>query len=177
MATKLARVKLEGKLLTEITDEKFVREAKQLLGYKVLDSAWTFKKVVEILAKLGIEPFDEEKVKAYKKEKQDSVYTRTRKSNDWGTTSIITKGEWVSVPLSGYKKEVPAFALLRAAQIKKELNKAKLASSFSVEELQTKTSRSEVRKMYDPFMVLEVGERRLYLDVWDEPKFEGRRTK
>jgi hypothetical protein len=178
MATKLVRKKIETKELEQITDEGFVKEAKSLLGYRVLETAWTFKKVLDILNELGIEPFDDVKVVAYKAERQEALFKRTRRSNNWGgTVTTTTRGEWVMDRLSGYRKEVPAFALVRAAAVKKALNKAKIEGTFHVEELQKRTSRSESRPAFDPFMVLEVLDRKLYLDVWDEPKFEGRRTK
>lgn len=174
----LVRQKMTVPEINAITDESFVKEAKRLLGYKVLDIAWSIKKISEVFVKLGIDPFDNEAVEAYKKEKEDSVYKRSARDNGWGNTTVtITRGKWASTALDGYSKEVPAFALLRAAEVKKALNKAGISSTFEVEELKVTTTRKKIVRDEDPFMVLVAAGRRFYLDVWDEPKFEGRRVK
>lgn len=102
--------------------------------------------VVQIFRRLGIEPLNAADVEAYQQK-------------------LASKAEysWHSYELAKYGKPVPEFALSRAISIKKALPSAQ----FFVEEL---------RYNPDPFLYLQVGNTRYYLDVWDEPIFEGRRT-
>jgi hypothetical protein len=76
------------------------------------------------------------------------------------------KYSWNAVKLYSFNEKVPAFALSRALEVRKELPN----SSFFVESL---VYRNEI---VDPFMFVQIGDEKYYLDVWDEPKFEGRRT-
>jgi hypothetical protein len=179
MATQLTRKAMDVKSLQAVTDEKFVKEAKALLGYDLLEDALALRKTAEILDKLGIQPFDAAKVEAYKKEQAEGLYSRKQKTDRWGSVrTTTTRGEWQTYNLRGYKREVPAFALLRAAEIQKEMNKGKIGGKFFIDELRIKTTRSRrERPIVDPFMVLQVGETKMYVDVWNEPKFEGRRVK
>jgi hypothetical protein len=74
---------------------------------------------------------------------------------------------WNRVSLASYKEMVPLFALSRATSVVELLPEAKFhVDSLLVDE-----------RVVDPFLVLEVAGKVFYLDVWDEPKFEGRRTK
>ncbi len=70
--------------------------------------------------------------------------------------------------LKEYRKPVPEFAIARAIELKRELPQA----YFYVDELAGGTYIT-----LDPFMVLGYGGNLYYIDVWNEPKFEGRRTK
>lgn len=86
--------------------------------------------------------------------------------------AITITGQWLERGLSYYDEAVPEFALARAVAIKKELPSA----DFYVEQLEVTEVSVETRKhVPDPFMVMHYGTVKLYLDVWDEPKFEGRR--
>lgn len=73
---------------------------------------------------------------------------------------------WDMSNINYYEKPVPHFALSRAIELKKQLPNAE----FYVEELKSETLTK------DPFLVLKAGGFFCYLDVWDEPTFEGRRT-
>lgn len=86
----------------------------------------------------------------------------------WREVSVRSNLEysWHSSPLPDYRGVVPAFALSRALELKQELPEA----SFGIESLQAYTHTK------DPFLYMDFGDRRYYLDVWDEPKFEGRRV-
>ena len=168
-AVKLSRKPLEVAGLKSLTDDALMAEVKDVLGYGQVDKAVTLKKVTDIFKELDIEPFDPVKVAAYKK----SESSRITKTYYRDYNRVTTHGYWKSTPLNQYQREIPAFALLRATQIKKALNAANIESNFQIEEL-TKKSQSFV---YDPFMVLHVAGKKLYIDVWNEPKFEGRRTK
>lgn len=83
----------------------------------------------------------------------------------WRTSSWITKG------LENYGNYVPEFALSKAVEIKEKLPQA----TFTVAELEHKTHTFDppapVRDP-DPFLIVEYGRERYYIDSWDEPKFE-----
>lgn len=174
MTTQLTRKAVDVRGLKALSDEAVLAEVKEVLGYGGVDEALTLKRVAEVLAKLDIEPFDPKIVAAYKKEQADALKSRKRKRTGWGYT--VATGVWVDSKIQDYKQGVPAFALLRATQVKKALTAQGIASAFHVEEL-TKRQHRVVLLNIDPFMVLHVGSKKFYLDVWNEPKFEGRRTK
>lgn len=83
-------------------------------------------------------------------------------------------GSWPMMPVSQYSEPIPEFALERAMQIKSQLPDAQ----FGIEYIRQQTQQvSQPRALQiDPFLVLLYGHMKLYLDVWDEPRFEGRRT-
>lgn len=172
MATeaKLSRVSVNVSNLKQLTDEDLMTEIKDVLGYGEVDKALELKKIAAIFSDLDIEPFSVQKVQAYKKEKAASL-NRVRYTG-WGDR-VTTRGVWLRYQLRGYQKAVPAFALLRAAQVQKALNAANIQGTFFVEEL----TKRHTKTVVDPFMILEAAGKRFYLDVWDEPKFEGRRTR
>jgi hypothetical protein len=166
---KLERKPLEVAGLKSLTDDVLMAEVKDVLGYGQVDKAVTLRKVTEIFRELDIEPFDNKKVEAYKRVEAKRISRTYYRDYE---RRVVT-GSWKSTPLAKYQKDVPAFALLRAAQIKKALNAASISGEFCVEEL-TKKSQTFT---FDPFMVLHVAGKKIYTDVWNEPKFEGRRTK
>jgi hypothetical protein len=76
------------------------------------------------------------------------------------------KFEWATRELRYSRAQVPAFALSRAIELKTELPTA----TFWVDSLEAhKVTR-------DPFMVMRYEGADYYVDVWEEPKFEGRRV-
>lgn len=177
MATDVIKL-TRGPLVTEdvakMTDEKMLRDIDTLLGYKPVGEAVRLQTVAAIFKKLDIEPFDSEKVDKYKTQMRQR-HSRTR-TDSYGDIHR-TRASWDEIALTQYKKPVPAFALLRAMQVARELKKASIKHQFVVEELKSTTSVEKRERNLDPFMVLHVDNQVFYLDVWDEPKFEGRRTK
>jgi len=87
----------------------------------------------------------------------------------------IHQGEWISFPIGGsynpYRNPVPDFAIERALQVKQALPE----TNFYVSELQERWQEIHMQ-VSDPFLVMDYKGIQLYLDVWDEPKFEGRRV-
>lgn len=77
--------------------------------------------------------------------------------------------EWNWTEISAYKDKIPAFALMRAMAVRGEYPSA----GFWVEHLR---ERSSEPMNVDPFLVVNIGGSFYYVDVWDEPKFEGRRV-
>lgn len=175
---KLVRKAIEVAGLKSLTEEDLMADVKEILGYGELDKAVELRKAAAVLNELGIEPFDNKTVEAYKRAQTKTLNKRRRYYNEYGDARITqTRGIWKSYDLNGgYKKEIPAFALIRAAQTKKAMAAAGVACNFTVEELTKKTNSTTIPRP-DPFMVLHVAGKKLYIDVWNEPKFEGRRTK
>jgi len=77
----------------------------------------------------------------------------------------VGRTQWARIPIAEYAKAVPEFVVRKAIQLKRSLREVELF----VEELQTDP---------DPFLVAvfeEDGHREeYYIEVWEEPKFEGR---
>ncbi len=79
----------------------------------------------------------------------------------------IRKYAWVKTWLDAYKEPIPLFALSLATQVIELLPEAQ----FQVDSLVCE------ERVLDPFLVMKYRDQLFYLDVWDEPRFEGRRTK
>lgn len=93
----------------------------------------------------------------------------------WKKSTLNSK-EYVPGHFQGYEAPIPAFALQRMLSLKSELPEV----TFSVEQLEStktdlNTQRAEKRPP-DPFLIATFRDISAYIDVWDEPKFEGRRT-
>jgi hypothetical protein len=171
---KLVRKPLEVAGLKNLTEETLMAEVREVLGYKEVDRALELRKVCTVLKGLDIEPFDNKRVEAYKKAEAKKLNKVRRHGYYGGYHNVTTtRGVWKSILLRNYTREVPAFALLRATAIKKAMTAQGINCDFSVEEL-TKKSHTIV---VDPFMVLNAASKKFYIDVWNEPKFEGRRQK
>ena len=164
MAVKLQRKSVKSLSTMSASEAKMMQEVNALLGYGVGNTEAAYNSVLEILKKVDIDPLDPTKVEAYKKEHTRTEYT------SYGMNRYRHTYSWHTIELRKYKREIPAFVLARALQIQKAMNAMHIAGTFEVHEL---SYRSEY---IDPFLVLCVGKHKLYLDVWDEPKFEGRRT-
>lgn len=121
-------------------------------------------KIVKALDEIGIELLDVNSVGLYMKELRSEVRLKSKQS--W---------EWDIANLKYYPEPIPEFALERAIQVKRVIIAAQLAPpDFYVAQLKRESVRHP-----DPFMLFSVaqsGDKQYYLDVWDEPKFEGRRT-
>ena len=74
----------------------------------------------------------------------------------WNKTTIKIYGE--------EGKEIPEYVLNKAIQVKYEVPEVEiLIDEFTV--------------VPDPFLFVKLGAESYYIEVWDEPKFEGRLTK
>lgn len=82
-------------------------------------------------------------------------------------------GMWKAVYLQDYRECVPDFVIARALAIHEALP----GTTFHVEHLTQETRNVETAQKPDPdpFLVMTYQHMNLYLDVWDEPGFEGRR--
>jgi hypothetical protein len=91
--------------------------------------------------------------------------------------AIEVQAIWHSIDVNQYASAIPAFAIQRMVSLKKALP----AVTFSVQELQVtqaelRTQRHIPPPPVDPFLVAHYAGTSCYVDVWDEPRFEGRRT-
>lgn len=179
MATtvKLIRKAVVFPEVTEATlNERVANEAREYLGYRFGERRNTevteklvrrerLTQVQGILKSCGITPLDEASVLRYQ--------TRVRKNAQ--RKAWNGRYAWRMVEISQYKAEIPQFALDRATRVAKALTKRmpRLGKEFAVSELHKKRTRAVDP---DPFMVLRVLGQNFYLDVWDEPNFEGRKT-
>lgn len=81
-----------------------------------------------------------------------------------GKRTVIS---WATHPLSSYNDVVPEFALDKAIAIKRECPSAE----FYVDQLQ-EGDQWNPKPRPDPFLLVKLGSETLYLDVWDEYKYE-----
>lgn len=78
---------------------------------------------------------------------------------------------WSQRSLNHYNDEVPLFAVSHAIALKKELPTA----DFKVESFMRNGYQSRSVDL-DPFLIMSVDGVEFYIDVWDESKYEARKT-
>lgn len=151
-------------------------EAQEVLGYKLLksqqDGPSTRTELELALAKAGIEILNAEHVKTYQ---TDLLRDRTQLAlGEWlknPAPSMFIGPGWEKTKIGDYKLPVPEFVLNKAIQIKKLVPGVRIY----IEHLSDHP---------DPFLVVAMkyvsdqnydfdGETH-YIEVWEEPKFEGR---
>jgi len=131
-------------------------EAESLLGYSVLRKEMKLTSpLAATLKALDIEPFSDESVFTYAGEMKDFAQQEARKTNPYANAV------WCHNPLARYPRPIPEIALQKACEIKRALP----AAEFMVMELNVHP---------DPFLMVRLGTEEFYIEVWDEPKFEGR---
>lgn len=115
-------------------------------------------KVAQVFKELDFKPLSWESVVAYKawfvrKNSKDAAFSSMRVS-------------WCATPLSSYSAAVPEFVLSKAIELKGKLPEATFTVEYPYYE----------KVFNDPFLRMDYKGLSYYIDVWDEPKFEGRRT-
>lgn len=75
--------------------------------------------------------------------------------SSWATTA-----QWTEVEINKYKEAVPLHVLNKAVQIKKALPDAEIIIEHLTE-------------AKDPFLVVKHEGKKVYVDVWEEPRFEA----
>lgn len=172
--------------------EKLAKEAMRVLSYRGMLTFNAGGKLQEALQNLQIETLDpvavyEYQIKFGRAEELKSVIFVEQQLNDDDESEEDDEDEeedeeeepvrarvggrgysWVKVPIARYAKAIPEFVVRKAIQIKKALPEVKLF----IEELQYDP---------DPFLVAtcenENFTEQYYIEVWEEPKFEGRLMK
>lgn len=169
--------------------KRLAKDAAEHLGYETLLGIVGSGILQEVLEMLEIETLDKAAVYTYQKKfgkpmmnmglskrvgsltktgflvdsDHENLDIRHDKEDDtfsgrpsWRATDI-----WVRTGLKSYEQEIPEFVLNKAVQIKKELPDVNLY----VEHLVHKP---------DPFLVAVLDGEEFYVEVWEEPGFEGR---
>ena len=168
--TTLERMEVATSAVTEkITT--LATEAKLILGYsKLADRVLSPVRLATVLKELEINPFSDSSVEKYKTEKVAELREErksARKRTGWRAYS--EKISWKTFNISAYKKTIPEFALRKAIQVKQ----ACPAVEIMIDELIVKKTQP-IRKDFDPFLVVKLGEEKYYIEVWDEAKFENK---
>jgi hypothetical protein len=139
-------------------------EAEDLLGYAPLAREVKAPgRLRRALAKLEIEVLDEASVDAYKTQMVQHYWSHKKMSDP----------TWRLTKLREYKQPVPEYVLAKAVSIKRELPEAEFyidqlaVDPFLIVSLgPVKDSWTNCKRAFDP-------ETQAYVEVWDEPKFEG----
>lgn len=94
-------------------------------------------------------------------------------------TAIERQASWQRRDLPYYQKPIPDYALETAIQLKKELP----AATFQVDELSVETTSVRTRyrppapRVFDPFLVMTYKGHDVYMEVWNEERFDGKRIR
>jgi len=151
-----------------LTDEmlEFSKRASEVLGYDVLQTYHEKNGLSELqlaLVKLEISPLNWKDVKRYQFERK---VAEERKSFEEAIAYVkepksfwLPSSYWGERKLEEYKKPIPEFVINKALQIKEICP----GVTFQVEELER-----------DPFLAAILGEEKVYIEVWEEPEFEGK---
>jgi hypothetical protein len=178
---------------------QLAKDARSVLGYNLLANQLVGQPLREALTKLEIEVLDVEEVHKYQKQVLEEIMKRpvrlldgtdfnfeeddeedeeeedddemdedpNEEEEDFGPAnkrSITVYWGWKGI--ARYQKPIPEFVLCKAVMLKREVPQVELFVE-EVEKIQLK----------DPFLVAVLGQERYYVEVWNEPKFEGRLTK
>lgn len=155
-------------------------EAAEILGYSMLaqvSADVTERPIAKALHDLEIEILNRQDVDRYKGEHRVEVArkqfeewvekaAKDASRYEWDT---FTAPNWARRKISEYKEPIPEFVLAKAIQIKKALPECQIMIEFLTNAL-------------DPFLVVQSATantwddpaERYYVEVWEEPKFEGR---
>ncbi|MEK7537064.1 MAG: hypothetical protein AAB584_01280 [Patescibacteria group bacterium] len=83
------------------------------------------------------------------------------------TTTGIGKWKWRRVEIERYNAKIPEYVLRKAIQVKQALPEGKLwIYALSPHSIENPLFRG------DPFLELQAGKKRFFLEVWDEREFE-----
>lgn len=165
MATKKAELLTMKGLSREVPEvegmgaeiKQLAKDAKSLLGYGVLAQKAGGLPLQRALVKLEMEVLDMGEVRKYQEQAIEKAY-----EEGYGTEDEDVY--WEKQNIRHYQKPIPEFVLMKAVELKKEVPNVE----FIVE---------EVAVVKDPFLYAQLGQETYYIEVWNEPRFEGRLTK
>jgi hypothetical protein len=175
---KITEIERERIKVPEGTQElcpNLAEESLTVLGYSILKdtgNAAGLSKLQQVLAEHEIEVLRAKQVDLYKAEqwerRQRELFDEHLKGgkehlldpagkywSSWPTTAA-----WTEVEISQYKEAIPLHVLDKAVQIKKALPDAEIIIEHLTES-------------QDPFLVVKHGGKKVYVDVWEEPRFEA----
>jgi hypothetical protein len=160
-------------------------DAEIILGYNVLQNSLTSPaetpRLAKTLSELGIEILNKQDVTIYMRERLCDrtleLLDEWQKSNPepvsaWGFGGSFSGPQWSATPISKYTDAIPEFVVNKAVQIKRALPDVQIFIRHLTEDK-------------DPFLEVTLGEadswnaddngsERYFIEVWEEPKFEGR---
>lgn len=165
----------------EHTDDRanLAVKAKSLLGYRALmhevsgavDSSTDIGKLGKTLLELDVEVLHPGSVIEYQvneaarrtKQELNRLLTANQLERvfSWG----FSAAKWEYTEISKYSEAIPEFVLNKAVGIKESCPDVK----FYVHHLNDPKA--------DPFLVAVLGEEVYFVEVWEEPRFEGRMTR
>ena len=90
--------------------------------------------------------------------------------DEWGAGNRTIRS-WRTISIAVYSTigSVPEFALERAVKIKTACPQASIGVDYLIEEQENRE-----KPLRDPFMYVELGDERYYVDVWDEKEYEAK---
>lgn len=172
---------------------KLAHNAKDMLGYKPLHAkvvSGAGSRLANVLIELGIEVLSMAAILSYQQklgrphemllratagqpltDEEDTDEEEDSDEDEEEERPSSPKSKWRAsehrwerLCITEYAKPVPVHVLSKAIQIKQALP----MTEFYVE---------EVRRMPDPFLIAVFEKEQYYIEVWEEPTFEGRTTK
>ena len=142
-----------------------------VLGYeRLFEETATQTTLDRILQELEIEILNESEVQAYKKDRIKALNSGKEKieetddDDEEDDEEEVRRYVWSATSFQNYNKPIPEFVLAKAIQLKQALPQVSLTIHHVTRDL-------------DPFLVASFGGVTHYIEVWNEPKFEGRLTK
>jgi asparagine synthetase B (glutamine-hydrolysing) len=149
-------------------------KARILLRYSVLQKSLKSGLLVQCLAYLEIEALDAKLVQKYMDEMEDKMNnpspssrstSKKRKFDDEDEDDDESDEQyaWEKSLLEDYNQPVPEFVLNKAVQIAEQVP-------------ETKFYVVHMERVQDPFLLVKLGGEEIYVEVWEEPLFEGRIT-
>jgi hypothetical protein len=154
-------------------------EAERVLGYgrlrEALDVPAETPSLLKTLGELGIEILNRESVVTYMRQR---MIDRTMEMmGEWeksgpdplSSWNSFSGARWDNTEVDKYKDAIPEFVINKAVQIKRALPEVKIYITHLTEDK-------------DPFLKVEYGKENewdsngesYFIEVWEEPKFEGR---
>ena len=160
-------------------------DAAQVLGYQVLRDSLVeppaTPQLATALAELGIDILNKQDVLLYMRERlcdrtlellDEWQKGNPEPVNTWGYGSGFGGPSWDATPIEKYREAVPEFVINKAVQIKRACPEVQILIRHLTE-------------AKDPFLEVTLGlatewnadnngSERYFIEVWEEPKFEGR---
>ena len=172
---KLTEICRETTSVIDFTEpmSTLAQEAEEVLGYSRLKQEKDDPAVTGMKAKLAALQIETLKASDVEQYKSEQLIERTKeKLAKWiteGATGTFYGPSWNRVDISKYNEPIPEFVLNKAIQIKREIP----GVVIQIDSLEDYP---------DPFLVVSVKHPRYsnlteddtYVEVWAEPKFEGR---
>lgn len=174
LMTEIKRTSL-GVSLSDPEVLDLAEKCERLLGYSILAKANanienSLGPLAKVLADLEIEVLEYAEVKRYQLERVHEVEVaqlaefRSPSEYQWRN---LPDAVWELTEIEKYKEAIPEFVLNKALQIKDHFPEVKIfIEHFS----ETRDPFLVVKRMKGEYSAMET----YYVEVWDEPKFEGR---